>query len=75
MTTKFYIPGYYTGNMLFAVFKNECLENHIKLVPSTSTSNFLNNLQFTNVSKIKGMGMIWALNNLFIYDLIYAHIY
>ena len=29
-TTKFCIPSYYTGNMLLAVLKKECIENHMK---------------------------------------------
>ena len=35
--TKLCIPGYYTGNMLFAVPKNKYVENHMKLVLKTST--------------------------------------
>ena len=65
------------GNMLLPVFKNECVKNQMKLVPNTSTSNFLNHLQFTNVSKIKVVGIIWhlILYNLFTYALIYGLIY
>ena len=35
--TKFCIPGYYTGNMLLAVLKNDQTENHMKLILNTST--------------------------------------
>ena len=48
--------------MMFAVSKNDCLENHMKLVLSTLICNFLNHLQFSNMSKIRGMGLIWALD-------------
>ena len=61
-TTKFCIPGYYTGNMLLAVSKSQWVENQMKLVLNISTWNFLNHLQFGNVSKIKVMGVIWALD-------------
>ena len=40
--------------------KNECVENHMGVVLNTSTWNFVDHLQFTNVSKIKVTGVIWA---------------
>ena len=82
-TTKFCIPGrkyvvYNIGNMLFAVLKNKLIKNHIKLV--LKTWYFLNHLQFTNVSKIKGIIVIkvWLylmLYNLFIHALLYVLIH
>ena len=64
-----YMPGYYKGNMLLAVSKDECVKNQMRLVPNTSIWSFLNHLQFINVCKIKGMGIIWH-SILYIYLLI-----
>ena len=49
-----------TSQGMFAVSKNEFVENHMKLVHNTSTGNLRNHLQFTNVSKIRGMDVIWT---------------
>ena len=64
MTANFCISGYYTENILFAVLKNEWGENLMKLILIHPSWNLENHLQFTNGSKIKGMGVIWALESM-----------
>ena len=57
MATKFCTPGCYAGKILFAV-KNEVSKIIRNWFLTLQPDIFLNYLQFTNVSKIKGMDVI-----------------
>ena len=57
MATKFSTPGCYAGKMLFAV-KNEVSKIIRNWFLTLQPDIFLNYLQFTKVSKIKGMDVI-----------------
>ena len=71
-TTNFVFQSKY---VVVYCFKKWIVESHVKLGLNTSTWNFLNQLQLTNVKKIKGTGGVIGTWHYIIYLFICSNLY